>query len=79
MKLQKIPKLYWLVLKAFLNNKKLHCIWPPFQNDQFIMNFKKNEKKKTSLLSSVLLLVTTLSFSWFLLKTEVSHFEQLSF
>ena len=57
------PKLYWSVLKTFLNNKKIPCFPPLLQNDKFIMDFNENYKSlMISLQSSVLLLVTTANF-----------------
>ena len=34
-------KTYWSILKTFLNNKKIPCIPPLFQENKFIANFKK--------------------------------------
>ena len=34
-------KLYWSILKTFLNNKKIPCILPLLHNGKFIMNFKE--------------------------------------
>ena len=35
------PKLYWSILKTFLNNQKIPCIPPLLYNGKFIMDFKK--------------------------------------
>ena len=35
------PKLYWSILKTFLNNKTISCIPPLFHNGKFIMDFKE--------------------------------------
>ena len=35
------PKLYWSILKTFLNNKKIPCIPPLLHNGKFIINFKE--------------------------------------
>ena len=32
---------YWSILKTFLNNKKIPCIPPVFQNNKFVINFKE--------------------------------------
>ena len=34
------PKAYWSILKAVLNNKKIPCIPPIFQNNNYITEFK---------------------------------------
>ena len=36
------PKTYWSVLNTFLNNKKIPCIPPLFQENKFIKDFKEN-------------------------------------
>ena len=38
---KKSPKLYWSILKTFLNNKKTTCIPPLLHNGKFIMYFKE--------------------------------------
>ena len=35
------PKLYWSILKTFVNNKKIPCIPPLFHKGKFIMDFKE--------------------------------------
>ena len=34
-------KVYWSILKTFLNNKKIPCIPPLFHKNKFITNFKE--------------------------------------
>ena len=67
------PKLYWSILKTFLNNKKLYF------NSYTMANLSRTLRKRlnslmTSLQGSVLLLITTVN-----LKKHVSYFWQLSF
>ena len=35
------PKIYWSILKTFLNNKKIPCIPPLFHENKFIADFKE--------------------------------------
>ena len=37
----KSPKAYWSILKSFLIGKKIPCIPPPFENNEYITDFKK--------------------------------------
>ena len=34
------PKLYWSILKIFLNNKKLPCIPPLLHENKFVIDFR---------------------------------------
>ena len=62
-------KLYWSVLRTFLNNKQIPCIPPLLHNEKFIMEFKeKAQLFKISLQSSILMIITTVNIPWFLLK-----------
>ena len=36
------PKVYWSILKTFLNNKKILCIPPVYYNNNYITGFKEN-------------------------------------
>ena len=67
------PKLYWSILKTFLNNKKLYF------NSYTMANLSRTLRKRlnslmTSLQGSVLLLITTVNFHQFLIKKHVSYF-----
>ena len=35
------PKAYWLILKTFLNNKKIPCIPPSYHKNNYIADFKE--------------------------------------
>ena len=35
------PKVYWSILKTFLNNKKIPCIPPIYHNNSYITGFKE--------------------------------------
>ena len=35
------PKVYWSLLKTFLNNKKIPCIPPIFYENDFLIDFQK--------------------------------------
>ena len=35
------PKVYWSILKTFLNNKKIPCIPPIYHNNNYITDFKE--------------------------------------
>ena len=38
------PKCYWSILKSFLSNKKIPCIPPLIQNNQFVEDFKEKSQ-----------------------------------
>ena len=74
------PKLYWSILKTFLNNKKILCIPPLLQNGKFIMDFKEKTEffndfftKQCSLVNNNSKLLSVLT------KKRVSRFHWLSF
>ena len=35
------PKAFWLILKSFLNDKKICIILPTYHNDKFVTDFKQ--------------------------------------
>ena len=37
----KIPKVYWSILKTYLNNKKIPCIPPIYHHNNYITDFKE--------------------------------------
>ena len=37
----KSSKVYWFILKSFLIGKKISCILPLFENNEYITDFKK--------------------------------------
>ena len=43
MNIQKNSKLYWFLLKIFLNNKKIPIIPPLFYENRFITDFKEKD------------------------------------
>ena len=63
------PKSYWSILKTFLNNEKIPCILPCCAMTNLSWTLRKRLNcLMISLQSSVLLLITTVNFSWFWLK-----------
>ena len=46
--IQKSTKVYWALLKIFLNNRKIPVIPPLFHNNKFVIDFKE----KTELINS---------------------------
>ena len=34
-------KVYWSILKTFLNNKKISCIPPIYHNNNYVIDFKE--------------------------------------
>ena len=72
------PKLYWSILKTFLNNKKLYF------NAYTMANLSRTLRKRlnslmTSLQGSVLLFITTVNLHRFIMKKHASYFWQLNF
>ena len=72
------PKLYWSILKTFLNNKKLYLNFYTMANLSRTLR-KRLNSLMTSLQGSVLLLITTVNLHRFIMKKHASYFWQLSF
>ena len=67
------PKLYWSLLKTFLNNKKLYFNFYTMANLSRIL-WKRLNSLMTSLQGSILLLITAVNLHWFIMKKHASYF-----
>ena len=74
------PKLYWSMLKTFLNNKKIPCIPPVLHKGKSFMDFKEVTELFNDLFTWQCSLVNNKSgLLSVLTKKSASHFQQLSF
>ena len=67
------PKLYWSILKTFLNNKKLYLNFYTMANLSRMLKIRL-DSLTTSLQGSVLLLITTVNLHRFIMKRQASYF-----
>ena len=66
-------KLYWSILKTFLNNKKLYFSFYTMENLSRTLR-KRLNSLMTSLQGNVLLLITTVNLHRFIMKKHASYF-----
>ena len=70
------PTTYWLILKAFLNNKKIPCI-PPIYHNNYITDFKDKAEIFNSFFAKQCTIVkNTSQFPTDSLKEQITVFPQ---
>ena len=70
------PTTYWLILKAFLNNKKIPCI-PPIYHNNYITDFKEKAEIFNSFFANQCTIVkNTSQFPTDSLKEQITVFPQ---
>ena len=74
-----IPKTYWSILKAFLNNNMIPCIPPLLHNGKFFMHFKEKAELNDFFARQCSVVNNNSKLPSFPNKKRASHFQQLSF
>ena len=69
------PKLYWSILKIFLNNKKLPCIPPLLHENKFVIDFRSKAEIFNTFFCETIFSYKYLQWSCYTLKwVTVIHF-----
>ena len=73
----KSSKAYWSILKSFLIGKKIPCIPPLFENNEYITDFKKKAELFNSFFANQCSLTITVNFHELCLTRQMKGYTQL--